>query len=209
MTLAERLTTGLNITALGMGLVFVLLALLWALLTLMLRLDRPPAPTLDEDVAPARPETGRSVTVPPELLSGHHAQIARWRREQDNHKNPGGDHGEQTLHPVIVGDAVYAEPCAYDLATGQPLANWTFNRGGHGCGTMSASAHQLFYRAGNPAMLDLRTGQASRLSTVSRPGCWINIIPAGGLVLVPEASSGCTCGFPVQTSYGFAPRGGW
>ena len=34
---------GLQITVLGMGLVFGLLALLWGLLTLVLRLDRPPS----------------------------------------------------------------------------------------------------------------------------------------------------------------------
>jgi glutaconyl-CoA/methylmalonyl-CoA decarboxylase subunit delta len=69
MTLAERLTTGLNITVLGMGLVFVLLALLWALLTVMLRLDRPPAAGPGEGVAPARPDARKPVKLPPELLS--------------------------------------------------------------------------------------------------------------------------------------------
>jgi tRNA (guanine37-N1)-methyltransferase len=29
-----------------------------------------------------RPETWRGCSVPPALLSGHHAQIERWRREQ-------------------------------------------------------------------------------------------------------------------------------
>ena len=132
---------------------------------------------------------------------------ARWHREQDNRHKPGGDHGEQTRHPVLAGGVVYAEPCAYDLRTGEPVPDWKFDRGGHGCGTMSASAGQLFYRAGNPVMFDLRSRQASKLSTVSRPGCWINIIAAGGLVLIPEASSGCTCPFPIQTSFAFAPDG--
>jgi len=129
----------------------------------------------------------------------------RWHREQDNRNRPGGDHGEQTRHPVLAGGVVYVEPRAYDLKTGKPVPGWKFNRGGHGCGTMSASAAQLFYRASNPAMFDLRTRKASKLTTVTRPGCWINIIPACGLVLVPEASSGCTCPFPVQTSLAFAP----
>ncbi len=45
---------GLQITALGMGLVFGLLALLWGLLTLVLRLDRPPAQAQPAaDAAPA------------------------------------------------------------------------------------------------------------------------------------------------------------
>ena len=39
----ENLGWGLQMTVLGMGLVFALLALLWGLLTLMLRLDVSPA----------------------------------------------------------------------------------------------------------------------------------------------------------------------
>ena len=65
----ERMATGLNITILGMGLVFLLLALLWALLTVMLRLDRPPAPEPEEDAPRARPDARPSVKLPPELLS--------------------------------------------------------------------------------------------------------------------------------------------
>jgi Na+-transporting methylmalonyl-CoA/oxaloacetate decarboxylase gamma subunit len=49
----EHLGWGLQITALGMGLVFGLLALLWALLTLVLRLDRPPSSPAAGDAAPA------------------------------------------------------------------------------------------------------------------------------------------------------------
>jgi glutaconyl-CoA/methylmalonyl-CoA decarboxylase subunit delta len=44
MTLVDRLMTGVNITVLGMGLVFLLLVLLWGLLIVMLRLDRKPPP---------------------------------------------------------------------------------------------------------------------------------------------------------------------
>jgi len=130
---------------------------------------------------------------------------ARWHREQDNGNKVRGDHGEQIRHPVLVGGVLYAEPCAYNLRTGEPVPDWKIGLRGRNCGTMSASAYQLFYRAGNPIMFDLRSRQASKLSTVSRPGCWINIIPAGGLVLIPEASSGCTCAFPIQTSFAFTP----
>ena len=38
-----------------------------------------------------------------------------------------------------------------------------------------------------------------------RPGCWINFIPAGGLLLVPEASSGCACPFPIVCTTVFKP----
>jgi sodium pump decarboxylase gamma subunit len=69
MTLADRLMTGLTITVLGMGLVFVLLALLWVLLTAMLRLDRQPTREPEESVPPGRPKPRRPVKLAPEMLS--------------------------------------------------------------------------------------------------------------------------------------------
>ncbi len=130
-----------------------------------------------------------------------------WSATQNQGLKSGGSHGEQDHHPAIVGGVVYQEPLAYDLHTGKRRQGWRFARGGHGCGTVSASASAFFYRAGNPTMCDLATGKKSKVSHVSRPGCWINIIPAGGLVLIPEASSGCTCNFAVQSSMAFAPSG--
>jgi Na+-transporting methylmalonyl-CoA/oxaloacetate decarboxylase gamma subunit len=41
----ELLSIGLQLTVFGMGLVFLLLAVLWGLMTLLLRLDQAPAPT--------------------------------------------------------------------------------------------------------------------------------------------------------------------
>ena len=48
----DNLSWGMQMTALGMGLVFGLLALLWGLLTIVLRLDRPPAAALAAAAAP-------------------------------------------------------------------------------------------------------------------------------------------------------------
>jgi hypothetical protein len=58
-------------------------------------------------------------------------------------------------------------------------------------------------------MYPLNAGGGSNiaLTQVNRPGCWINILPAGSLVLIPEGSSGCTCGYPLQTSIAFVPQG--
>lgn len=128
-----------------------------------------------------------------------------WRQSQDQQQAIGGSHGEQDHHPVIVGSRVLQEPYAYDLPTGKRDPKWKFHRGGHGCGTVSASASSLFFRAGNPTMCDLATGQKTKINRVSRPGCWINILPAAGMLLIPEASSGCTCNFAVQASMGYAP----
>lgn len=127
-----------------------------------------------------------------------------WQQSHNSGFDPGGGHGEQNRHPTVVGGTVYTYPYAYDLETGERIEEYVFSRDGHGCGGVSASVHSLFWRGGNPTMRDV--GKESRkINHVSRPGCWINIIPAGGLLLIPEASSGCTCAFPLQTSMAYRP----
>jgi outer membrane protein assembly factor BamB len=131
----------------------------------------------------------------------------RWKADHRTDLAADGGHGEYNRHPTIIDDTVYAWPYAYNLKTGGKINGWEFDRRGHGCGGVSASAQCLFWRGANPWMYDLGpNGGPRRLNKVTRPGCWINIIPAGGLVLVPEASSGCTCGFSLQTSMAFVPK---
>ncbi len=118
-----------------------------------------------------------------------------------------GGHGEYNRHPTVVGETVYVWPYAYHVKTGERIAGWRFPKRRRGCGGVSASARCLFLRDSNPVMISLQPdARMTRLTRITRPGCWINIIPAGGLVLVPEASAGCTCGYPIQTSMAFAPR---
>lgn len=59
----ENLGFGLQVTALGMGLVFGLLALLWALLTLVLWVDRGQAEGLPEGVNDANVQDGPVASV--------------------------------------------------------------------------------------------------------------------------------------------------
>jgi len=129
-----------------------------------------------------------------------------WQQSHDSGFDPGGGHGEQNRHPTIVGDIVYTYPFAYRLKTGERIEGYRFDRAGHGCGGVSASTGALFWRGGNPTMRDLGAGgELRKINLVNRPGCWINMIPAGGLLLIPEASSGCTCAFPLQTSMAYRP----
>jgi outer membrane protein assembly factor BamB len=131
----------------------------------------------------------------------------RWKADHATDLAIDGAHGEYNRHPTIVGETVYAWPYAYSLQTGEKISGWVFDRRGHGCGGLSASAQCLFWRGGNPWMYDLGPdGGPQRLTAVTRPGCWINMIPAGGLVLIPENSSGCTCGFALQTSLALVPE---
>ncbi len=137
-----------------------------------------------------------------------------WSTSQNNKTGIGGSHGEQDHHPLIIlsppqssrPDLVLQEPYAYQLHTGKPADGWKWNRGHRrGCGTWAASANTLFFRDHTASMFDLAEGRYGKVTSVTRPGCWINMIPAGGLLLVPEASSGCSCHFAVQTSLAFLP----
>ena len=78
----QNLAWGLWIAAVGMGLVFGLLALLWALLALSLRLDRPRPPAVREAHAA---EAGATPGIAPELVAAITvavlAHVAARRRE--------------------------------------------------------------------------------------------------------------------------------
>jgi outer membrane protein assembly factor BamB len=128
-----------------------------------------------------------------------------WDRE---HGWENDNHGAHRRHPVIIGDVVYQQPRAYDLKTGEE--KWSTSKVGVGgnCGTLSASSSMLFSRLSNyPGFIDLGKGMnKENLVEITRPGCWINIIPVGGMVLVPEAGSGCSCEYSIHASMGFLPR---
>ena len=113
--------------------------------------------------------------------------------------------------PVVMGDKIIIEPRACDLhtgaiqtrtdpVTGEPVP-WEFLRPGHTCAITSASASTLFYRSSSTAIYDVVRDAGVAIFGGIRPGCWINMIPADGLVLVPEASVGCTCSFPLRCSF--------
>jgi hypothetical protein len=54
-------------------------------------------------------------------------------------------------------------------------------------------------------MWDLATDKRSQFMGI-RSGCWLSMIPAGGLLLAPETSAGCSCTHSIQTSIGYIPK---
>jgi len=120
------------------------------------------------------------------------------------------------VRPLIIGDTLHAEPWAFDLRTGaqrmqpNPLTGqeepWQWARPGHHCGCPSASPHTLFFRSYCFGYYDLVGDQGTQHFGGQRPGCWINLIPANGLLVAPEASSGCQCPFPTMCTVVFQHR---
>jgi len=62
----------------------------------------------------------------------------------------------------------------------------------YGCGQLAGCESMLFYRSATLGYFDLSaSSEGTQNFGGIRPGCWINAIPAGGMLLVPDASSGC------------------
>ncbi len=109
-----------------------------------------------------------------------------------------GSHGEQVQHPAIVGEVVYGPGFAFNLLTGKKHDGWAWQKS-HKCATISTSRYCAFSRFSKeklPYIFDLQSGQGAPMTTVTRPGCWINTIPAGGLVVIPEASPAAPASTP-------------
>jgi len=120
------------------------------------------------------------------------------------------------VRPLILGDTLHAEPWAFDLHTGaqrqrtNPITGhvepWQFARPGHHCGAPVAAPNVMFFRSYYLGYYDLVGDYGTMTFGGQRPGCWINFIPANGLALMPEASSGCMCPFPIMCTVVLAPR---
>jgi len=143
----------------------------------------------------------------------------RWRRITTIQAKTGDVIWSRPLNylrrPVIVGDTIIIEPRACELRTGKILMRphpisgepvpWEFLRPGHSCSVTSASPNCIYYRSYCGAIYDLKRDAGVSLFGSIRPGCWLNMVAANGLLMMPEYSSGCTCSFPVRCSVAMKP----
>jgi len=95
--------------------------------------------------------------------------------------------------PLINDRTIYAQGGAWDLVTGEAKP-FVFERS-YGCGQLAGSKHMLLFRSATLGFMDLSRGSGVENFGGIRPGCWINALPVGGLVLVPDASAGCQCSY--------------
>ena len=98
--------------------------------------------------------------------------------------------------PVINGKTIYAQGGAWELKTGEDV-EFKFNRS-YGCGQISSSRHLMVFRSATLGYFDMTRDKGVENFGGMRLGCYINAIPAGGLVLVPDGSSKCTCSYQMQ-----------
>ncbi len=120
-------------------------------------------------------------------------------------------HNYTVGHPVITKTHVWHAPgeqyiARVDLETGGVKEYPNIKRS-KGCSTPTGSARAMFYRSLAITSFDFESERQFYVSQVNRPSCWMNILPAGGLVQMPEYSYGCNCAFPLQTSIVLIPEG--
>ncbi len=98
--------------------------------------------------------------------------------------------------PIINDSIVYTQGGAWNLKSGKPEP-FQLDRS-YGCGQISASANMMLFRSGTLGYLDMSRAAGTENYGGIRTSCWINAIPAGGLVLVPDGSTKCRCSYQMQ-----------
>lgn len=111
--------------------------------------------------------------------------------------------GKYRSRPVVIDRTVYAEPRKWDLLTGKEL-DFPFSRS-YGCGILAGSERLLVYRSATLGYYDLVSGSGTVNYGGIRPGCWVNAIPAGGLVLLADSASWCVCSYLNQATIALQP----
>jgi len=125
---------------------------------------------------------------------------------QSAHVWPDGraHHSSHMQHPVIIEDKIYLEPFAYSTKTGKSLIKGIGRK--EGCHIYVGFKQGLLFRGTN-RQISIWSNETRKTTTWKRlrPSCWLSMLPANGLVLVPEGGGGCSCGGWMETSLGFTP----
>jgi len=103
---------------------------------------------------------------------------------------------KKVLHntrPLVNDRTIIAMGGSWDLLTGEKKS---FDlKKTYGCGQISASKNLMLFRSGTLGYFDFTRKEGVENFGGIRPGCWVNALPVGGLVLVPDASAGCLCSY--------------
>jgi len=122
--------------------------------------------------------------------------------------------------PAVVGRTIYSFPGAWDLLTGKPRTVtepkgsnrtgevWRIRGKGQGCGLVAGSKNLLMLRSAAIGYYDLTYdhGWLENYGGI-RAGCFINALPACGIVLVPDDTVACRCSYQNQATIALMQRG--
>jgi outer membrane protein assembly factor BamB len=155
-----------------------------------------------------------------DLYSLYEQGILAWRRitvlDEDNGEVLWSRPLNYSHRPPIIEGNILAEPHMVRIADGEYMVRenpvtgeqepFFLDRKGKNCSPIQGSRHMVFFRRADIELYNLENdGGISRMGAM-RPSCWINMITANGLALFPEGASGCTCPYPVRTSFAMKHR---
>jgi outer membrane protein assembly factor BamB len=107
--------------------------------------------------------------------------------------------------PVINDSVLYAQDGTWDLKTGKALP-FKLDRS-YGCGQISSGSNMMLFRSATLGYVDISSSEPETKNFGGiRLGCYINAIPAGGLVLVPDGSSKCQCSYQMRSWFALRPQ---
>ncbi len=107
--------------------------------------------------------------------------------------------------PIINDSVLYAQDGTWDLKTGKALP-FKLQRS-YGCGQIASSSNMMLFRSATLGYVDISSSEPETKNFGGiRLGCYINAIPAGGMVLVPDGSSKCQCSYQMRSWFALRPQ---
>ncbi|MBN1347926.1 PQQ-binding-like beta-propeller repeat protein [candidate division KSB1 bacterium] len=141
-----------------------------------------------------------------ELMSGFHAITGKKLWQIDLRETMDAQYYFSS-RPVLNDTIIYLEPNAYHLLTGKQL-NFKLERT-YACGIISSSKNMMLYRSSTMGYFDLMHPQVGTQNFGGiRPGCWINALPVGGIVLMPDDTDRCNCSYLIKATIALRPLHG-
>ena len=146
-----------------------------------------PAFVLDETAGEApEPEVGSLGDLP--------ARALEWGRR------PARPDAQEAHAPAaFIGDIRNA------VTQGRDGLNRQFYQRSYGCGPVVTAARMDVFRSATLGFYDIEDAGGVHHFGGMRPGCGASSLPALGLLISSEASSGCSCSYSFQTSLALAP----
>jgi len=113
----------------------------------------------------------------------------------------GGWHGR----PMVYGKELRFGGRVVDLLTGKTIRSLPRMRGSY-CTPVLGSPNLIAFRVGVIGYVDLANGRGTEYFGGIRPGCYVDMTPAGGLLIMSDGASGCSCSYLNQCSIALQPK---
>jgi outer membrane protein assembly factor BamB len=107
--------------------------------------------------------------------------------------------------PMVYGKELRFGGRVIDLLSGKKTRSLPRMRGSY-CTPVLGSPNLVAFRVGVIGYVDLANGRGTEYFGGIRPGCYVDMTPAGGLLIMSDGASGCSCSYLNQCSIALQPK---